>query len=159
MEEVLKGLEGKTLTKKKLFDFLADIDLEELCGNKPLNTKLPKPESKDISEIKCNACSKTFTVENSLKRHYKRYPACVKWIEKNEMVQEEKIQEEHLKKGLHLFIIDILEKAVGYDDNKLKCRWCETTFTNVGNINKHLNTSKMCNKMAFEEFKKHINHM
>ena len=64
-----------------------------------------------------------------------------------------------MKKGLHLFIIDILEKAVGYDDNKLKCRWCETTFTNVGNINKHLNTSKMCNKMAFEEFKKHINHM
>ena len=92
MEEVLKGLEGKTLTKKKLFNFLADIDLEELCGNKPLNIKLPKsitkPESKDISEIKCNACSKTFTVENSLKRHYTRYPACVKWIEKNEMIKE-----------------------------------------------------------------------
>ena len=30
MEEVLKGLEGKSLTKKKLFDFLADINLDSL---------------------------------------------------------------------------------------------------------------------------------
>ena len=30
MEEVLKGLQGKTLTKKTLFDFLASINLEDL---------------------------------------------------------------------------------------------------------------------------------
>ena len=164
MEEVLKGLEGKSLTKKKLFDFLADIDLDVLCGKKPLDTKLPKTPTKTNPnkvkpEIKCAACSRIFTVENSRKRHYKRYPACVKWIEKNEKVQEEKVKEEPLKKGIHLLITDVLEKAIGCDDNRLKCRWCETTFTNTGNINKHLNTAKMCNKMAFEEFKKHINSM
>jgi hypothetical protein len=168
MEGVLKGLEGKTLTKKKLFDFLADIDIDVLCGKKPLDTTLLKTPAeanpnKKKSEIKCAACSREFTVENSRRRHYKRYPACVKWIEQHpqKVVEEEKVEEknaeEPLKKGLHLLIVEYLEKSVGSDDNKKKCRWCETTFTNMGNINKHLNTSKMCNKMAFEEFKKHIN--
>ena len=34
MEEVLKGLQGKPLTKKKFFDFLADINIEDLYGKK-----------------------------------------------------------------------------------------------------------------------------
>jgi DNA-directed RNA polymerase subunit RPC12/RpoP len=165
MEGVLKGLEGKTLTKKKLFDFLADIDIDILCGKKSLDTKLlnttiESNPNKKKSEIKCAACSREFTVENSRRRHYIRYPACVKWIEQNpqKIVEEEKkVEGETLKKGLHLLIVDFLEKSVSSEDTKLKCRWCETTFTNTGNINKHLNTAKMCNKMAFEEFKKHIN--
>ncbi len=162
MEGVLKGLEGKTLTKKSLFDFLADIDLDELFGKKPLNTELPKPVSNN-SGIKCPACSRTFTVENSRRRHYKRFPECVQWINDHpEAVVEEKKNKKvkddgSLKIGLHLLIVDILEKSVGCDDDKKKCRWCDTTFVNMGNINKHLNNSSKCNKLAFEEFKKHIN--
>ncbi len=162
MEGVLKGLEGKTLTKKSLFDFLADIDLDELFGKKPLNTELPKPVSNN-SGIKCPACSRTFTVETSRRRHYKRFPECVQWINDHpEAVVEEKKNKKvkddgPLKKGLHLLIVDILEKSVGCDDDKKKCRWCDTSFVNMGNINKHLNNSSKCNKMAFEEFKKHIN--
>jgi hypothetical protein len=34
LDGVLKGLQGKTLTKKKIFDFLADINLEDLYGKK-----------------------------------------------------------------------------------------------------------------------------
>jgi hypothetical protein len=157
MEEVLKGLKelkgpkGKPLTKKKLFDFLADIDLEELCGKKPFSTEVLEVKK---PEIKCAACSKTFTVDNSLKRHYKRSPACVKWIEK-----EEKAKDVNLEKGIHLIIIDLLEKAVGCPDNRLKCRWCETTFINTGNTNKHLNTSKVCNLMAYQEFKRLLDNL
>jgi hypothetical protein len=177
MEGVLKGLEGKTLTKKSLFDFLADIDLDELFGKKPLNTELPKPVSNN-SGIKCPSCSRTFTVENSRRRHYKRFPDCAQWIKDHpealieekiekpvkerkvraKKVKENKIVEDGtLKIGLHLLIVDILEKSVGCDDDKKKCRWCDTKFVNMGNINKHLNNSSKCNKMAFEEFKKHIN--
>ena len=34
MEEILKVLQGKSLTKKKLFDFLADINIEDLDNKK-----------------------------------------------------------------------------------------------------------------------------
>jgi hypothetical protein len=153
MEEVLKGLQGKTLTKKKLFDFLADINLEDLLSGKVSNTtQLPekKVEIKK-TEIKCGACSKTFTVENSLKRHYKRNPACVKWIETSDKSKEEKPVE--LKKGLHRIVNELLEKAI-CGENNLKCMWCETEFVSTGNLNKHLSTSTVCNRMSYNEFKR-----
>jgi hypothetical protein len=153
MEEVLKGLQGKTLTKKTLFDFLASINLEEL-GDDDLSNTIHFPEKKvEIKkpEIKCGACSRTFTVENSLKRHYKRNPVCVKWIETADKSDRKNTLE--LKKGLHLLIIDVLDKAI-CGENHLTCMWCETKFTSTGNLNKHLNTSTVCNRMAYHEFKR-----
>ena len=38
MEELLKSLQGKSITKKNLFDFLSEINLEELSKEKPKNT-------------------------------------------------------------------------------------------------------------------------
>ena len=70
MEEVLKGLQGKPLTKKKFFDFLADINIEDLYGKKNnviepniLDEIITKPViiEKKVEEIKCAACKKTFT--------------------------------------------------------------------------------------------------
>ena len=100
MEEVLKGLEGKSLTKKKLFDFLADINIEDLYGKKnnviepaAITEIITNPVTieKKVEEIKCAACKKTFTAEGSLKRHYVRNPVCVNWIslpEKTESVRK-----------------------------------------------------------------------
>ena len=60
MEEVLKGLQGKSLTKKKLFDFLADINLEELYGKKeniiyeetkPLETSSNKGRKNNLKNL------------------------------------------------------------------------------------------------------------
>jgi hypothetical protein len=162
MEDVLKGLTGKSLTKKKLFDFLADIDFERLLGKKDgeeVNRVVEKVVEKDITkkevkpkeDIKCTACLKTFTVDSSLRRHYNRSPACVNWNS-----QTEKKDLPDLSKGLHLIINDILGNAVG-DNGNLKCRWCNTTFTNVGNHHKHYNTASVCNKLAFQEFVRIIN--
>ena len=152
MEEVLKGLQGKTLTKKTLFDFLASINLKDLNNGDVSNTiNYPEVEIK-TPEIKCEACSKTFTVENSLKRHYKRSPACVKWLETSEKKNEEKKPVE-LKKGLHRIVNELLETAI-CGKNNLKCMWCESEFTTTGNLNKHLNTSTVCNRMSYQEFKR-----
>jgi len=37
MEEILKSLQGKSMTKKSLFDFLSEINLDELSTDKPKN--------------------------------------------------------------------------------------------------------------------------
>ena len=157
MEEVLKGLQGKPLTKKKFFDFLADINIEDLYGKKnnviepaAITEIITNPVTieKKVEEIKCAACKKTFTAEGSLKRHYVRNPVFVNWIslpEKTESVQ--------LTKGIHLIINDILEKAISVN-NELQCKFCKTKFTNTGNHHKHFNTSTVCNQLAYQEFKK-----
>ena len=38
MEEILKSLQGKSMTKKSLFDFLSEINLEEISTEKPKNS-------------------------------------------------------------------------------------------------------------------------
>ncbi len=161
MEDVLKGLTGKTLTKKKLFDFLADIDFEKLLGGKnntvPNVTKVIEPEEvKQVEEkkkevIKCNACLKTFTVQASLRRHHLRSSACVNWNS-----HADKNNAPTLTKGLHLIINDLLGQAVS-ENGELKCKWCKTTFTTTGNHHKHFNTANACNNLAFQEFVKIVN--
>ena len=158
MEEILKVLQGKSLTKKKLFDFLADINIEDLDNKKDsiineLNTIVEPAIKTPIEEIKCTACMKTFTVEASLKRHYEHSPVCVKWIElpgKTEIPQ--------LERGLHLIIDDLLKKSIGVGE-ELECRFCKTKFINRGNQHKHFNAATVCNRLAYLEFKKLLNNL
>jgi hypothetical protein len=195
MDEVLKGLQGKQLTKKKLFDFLANINIESLNNKKNTVVEEKKvsapvavvpevvsvavvPEVVSVAvvpiaavpevvpvtvtitpdiqyfidaitpeEIKCKACMKTFTAKSSLKRHHERSPVCLNWIE-----QPEKTDTVSLAKGLHLIIDELLDKAISGED--LECKFCKTTFTNKGNHHKHFNYSTVCNRLAYQEFKK-----
>ena len=191
MEEVLKGLEGKSLTKKKLFDFLADINLDSL--KIPVLHKVEKIEKEKIDEkvkivekidekveniekiedkideknvekekieivgkiegnveIKCEACTKTFINNILLKKHHEKNQACVKWISFPQKSGT------HLKKGLHLIIDDLLKCSISID-GKLECKHCSSTFTNNGNLHKHFNTSTVCNRLAYQEFKSSFN--
>ena len=192
MEEVLKGLEGKSLTKKKLFDFLADINLDSLKipvlhkVEKIEKEKIEKVEKEKIEkkvdekkvdekkvdekkvenvekekveivgkiegnvEIKCEACTKTFINNILLKKHHEKNQACVKWIS---LPQKSGT---HLKKGLHLIIDDLLKCSISID-GKLECKHCSSTFTNNGNLHKHFNTSTVCNRLAYQEFKSSFN--
>ena len=168
MEELLKSLQGKSMTKKSLFDFLSEINLEELSKEKPKNTiiyddivihpikedlvkKQPQEkkqkEKKLAPELNCDACMKVFYTQISLDNHHKNVTVCKKWIElpkKPNMI--------NLTKGIHLIIDDLLEKAIT-DDNKLQCKFCNYIFSTKGNLHKHFNTSVLCNIMACDEFK------
>jgi hypothetical protein len=151
MEEVLKGLQGKTLTKKMIFDLLAGIDLETILGtdydeNLPALPKKLKPK-KEV--FKCTACGKVVTAKSSLVRHHLRFPVCKKWIEENKVHSQ-------IDKGVHLLIVDIFEK-VSSKDNNLECKFCNTSFVSRSNLNKHFNVSSVCNQLCFQEFKKAIN--
>jgi len=150
MEEIIKGLQGKSITKKKLFDILADINLEELYIKKSNEVIKPKIEEKSQDEFKCEACMKTFSTKSSLKRHIERFKVCKDWVKNPNQIDTQ------LTSGLHNIIDDILTEAIG-DNNKLECKFCKTTFITKGNHHKHYNTSTVCNRLAFIDFKKLIN--
>jgi uncharacterized CHY-type Zn-finger protein len=166
MEEVLKGLQGKSLTKKKLFDFLADINLETISNKKeapvPKPAEVKKEESKEevkkeeakkdksIEEIQCGACMKIFSTKASMLRHQNRFTVCKDWIE-----QSQKIEINKLSKGIHLIIDELLDKAIC--DKELECKYCKARFVTKGNHHKHFNTSTVCNRMAYQEFKRLFN--
>lgn len=133
MEEVLKALQGKSMTKNKIFDFLADIDL------KLLDTSQIK------REIKCEACMKKCTSDKSLHKHYKKSIECKKWID---LPEKHNVQ---LHKGIHLIINDVLKNAIS--DINLECKFCNSNFTNTGNLHKHFNVSPVCNRLAYYDFK------
>jgi hypothetical protein len=149
MEEVLKGLQGKNLTKKKLFDFLSDINLEELLGKNKLTVE---PIIKELppEEHKCGGCNKTFATKSSLKRHLDRYTVCKNWIELPQKTDAK------LTRGLHHIVDDLLERSIG-ENGQTECKFCKAKFITKGNHHKHFNTSSVCNRLAFLEFKNMIN--
>jgi hypothetical protein len=175
MEEILKSLQGKSMTKKSLFDFLSEINLEEF--SKPKNTVIYEdivihPIKEEIQEKKrrgrkskeklkektketspilsCDACNKVFSTQIYLDNHYKNTTVCKKWIE---LAEKPPIVN---TKGIHLIIDELLEKSIN-DNNKLECKYCKYVFSIKGNLHKHYNTSILCNSLAIDEFKKLMN--
>ena len=95
MEEILKSLQGKSMTKKSLFDFLSEINLEEISTDKPKNIIIYKDivihpikdelvqghiqqqkckekkikEKKPPPEFKCEACMRIFSTQIYLDKH------------------------------------------------------------------------------------------
>jgi hypothetical protein len=166
LDGMLKGLQGKNLSKKGIFDFLANINLEELYGKKEnviyaetglaiekSAHKPQEPEEKEPEEIKCKACQKSFTVQASLRRHLERSTVCVNW---NNLPQ--KIDGAKLTKGIHLLIDEMLDKAIG-NGTDFECKHCKTKFTTKGNHHKHFNSASVCNRLAFQEFKALLNNL
>jgi hypothetical protein len=160
MDEALKELSGKNISKKGLFDFLSEINLDALSGvtdKVSFKNIIVEPsvngenENKDES-IQCMACMKFFTSLFSLKRHQTKNPECVKLLS---LPDRSIVDKYNLSKGLHLIIHDVLEKAISTD--KLQCKFCNSRFTTTGNHHKHYNSSKICNMLAFLEFKTLIN--
>jgi hypothetical protein len=137
---------------------LADINLEEIYGKKEnviygetKPTNEPKKEE-PLEECKCGACMKTFATKASLRRHQDRFTVCKEWIE---LPQKTDIAK--LTKGIHLIIDELLDKSIG--DRELECKYCKVRFTTKGNHHKHFNSSTVCNRMAYQEFKRLFNNL
>jgi hypothetical protein len=85
IDEILKELQGKNLTKDKLFDFLSNA----------IGAKETKKQ--------CNGCMKKV---KTLEQHYKKSPACLKWNNSENV---------DLQKGIHLIIDELLESSISID--------------------------------------------
>jgi hypothetical protein len=86
---------------------------------------------------RCDACCKVFSCKYTLQRHWQRQPLCERWI--------------GLQPGIKDYVDD--KFALPMTDLELqqldtKCFVCGTTFANVGNLNRHLDTSVVCGKWA-----------
>ena len=84
----------------------------------------------------CDACSKSYSSKYNLSKHHKRQPLCVDWIK--------------LQPGIKDYIDDKFQLPIDEDalDRETKCGICNTIFANVGNLNRHLDTSTICSKWS-----------
>lgn len=88
-------------------------------------------------ENSCQACNKVYTSAYNLKKHLKRQPLCETWI--------------NLNPGIKDYIDDKFRLRMNDEDEatiNTKCFVCNTIFSNVGNLNKHLETNIPCGKWA-----------
>ncbi len=186
MEEVLKGLQGKNMSKKKLFDFLLDVNLEEII-NKPVSKPINKPINQiieptikeikkeklrvlEINDIEDNKEDEIIQKEEKNSIQEFKCDTCMKNFATKSSLTRHHIRfpvckewiklsytnTPELPKGIHLVIDDLIDKAI-CNDGRRECKFCKTKFITKGNHHKHYNTATACNKMAFQAFKKLIN--
>jgi hypothetical protein len=81
----------------------------------------------------CEACHKVYTTKYNLKSHWERQPVCEKWVK----------MQSGLKEYIdHKFSVEEDKKT----EQNTTCLACNTTFANVGNLNRHLSTNLACSK-------------
>jgi hypothetical protein len=184
MDQILKNLEGKNLTKKKLFDFLANLDFESIIGKKeepapaPASIPLKPLESTDEVEIfRIGAVIPSIKKKRGRPKCPPKEPKEIKceackevftmpyslkrhYSRSPECVHllslEKKPEEGDLPKGIHLLVDEMLRKSLGTNDEN-KCRFCNSSFSCRSNFNKHFNVSAVCNRLSFMEFKQMVN--
>jgi hypothetical protein len=81
----------------------------------------------------CSACNKVYSNKYNLAKHYVRQPLCKKWQEMNSEIKSYVDDK---------FAAPILEQP---KDNTT-CQSCGIVYSNVGNLNKHLENSVICSK-------------
>ena len=93
---------------------------------------------------------RAFSKESDYLIHFHTSEICMKI-----RMEPASVQPKHeIPTALHIMIVEWLSRAITDGTNRLRCRHCQTTFTNLGNLNKHLYTALACNRMAYIEFKK-----
>lgn len=183
MEELIKQLEGKTLTKKDIFDFLTKIQLDKIA---PTETLTPDKNATEptIATVK----AENIIVEKppprkrgrprkpveQLKRYLNEKLPCAscgkvfkrkKYLDLHFSRYPECVKWIHypnktenlvLDEGINKIIENVLDKTA-YELETLKCLHCNIAFSTTYSLNRHFSTSFPCNQLAFEEFRKAIN--
>ena len=132
-----------------------EVEVEKEVKVKEVEKEVKEVKYDEFTVIKCKekeckGCMKMFPTELYLKKHHDKSAACVKWIalpDKDNTIPT---------KGLHLIIDELLKNAISLD-GKLECKYCNSKFTNNGNLHKHLNTSIACNRLVYNTFKIEFN--
>ena len=87
--------------------------------------------------FQCAACKKFYSNIYNLQKHLKRQPLCEEWIK--------------LSPGIKDYVDDKFQLPctdVELEEQKTKCFICNTVFANVGNLNRHLDTTLICGKWS-----------
>jgi hypothetical protein len=85
---------------------------------------------------RCRACSKDYASIQGLAKHLQRQPLCADWI------------------GLVPGIKDYVDEKLGGEEERAestKCTVCNTTFANVGILNRHMDASIICRKWSMHQ--------
>jgi uncharacterized Zn-finger protein len=104
------------------------------------------PRSKTI--FTCEACLRTFPTSGNLQTHFKISPMCTHWFN-----LPNKELYDFAPKPIHLWMDDMLSKAITTEEQPLQCRYCHTSFSNKGNLHKHYYSAVICNRLAFARLK------
>lgn len=92
-------------------------------------------------ENKCEACHKTYSTKQNLAMHYSRQPLCKIWID-----------------NINPDIKEVVESKINTkkDDKDTRCPACKKSFSNVSNVNKHIENNLTCKKwIAYQDLKTH----
>lgn len=87
--------------------------------------------------FQCAACNKFYSNIYNLQKHLKRQPLCEEWIK--------------LSPGIKDYIDDKFQLPctdLDLENQKTKCFICNTVFSNIGNLNRHLDSSLICGKWS-----------
>jgi hypothetical protein len=85
----------------------------------------------------CSACNKYYSNAYNLKKHLKRQPLCEEWLKLQPGIKD------YIDDKFNLPLSDIDKKNLSH-----KCFICNTTFANLGNLNRHLDNNIQCSKWA-----------
>jgi hypothetical protein len=85
----------------------------------------------------CQACNKFYSNVYNLQKHLKRQPLCEEWVKLNPGIKD------YIDDKFQLPCTDL-----ELEEQKTKCFICNTVFANVGNLNRHLDSSLICGKWS-----------
>ena len=126
--------------------------IQPVANDSPRSVSLEEIMSKSSSHsglfFACEACGRACPTSMSLGAHHKSSPMCVHWIS-----LPNKEDYPPVSTPIHILIDELLVKSVSADHAPLECRFCHGTFSNKGNLNKHLHTAIICNRLATARFK------
>ena len=82
--------------------------------------------------FECKACGRSYGYKDSLKKHYARQPLCEKWLD---------------NKKLNTKVVEYVNEHWSEEkEHQTNCQICNKSFSNIGNLNRHMNENVICKK-------------
>jgi len=117
--------------------------------DEPIHVPIHDPidAKKRSKTFECSGCFKRYRTQEDLETHYGMTEMCRRWMA---LPNHEEYGTPALP--IHMFLEELLAQSIT-GDKPLQCRFCKTTFVNIGNHHKHFYRAYVCNRLAFAECK------